>query len=309
MADPKKTNILKKEIRISFDQDTIDLKLDQIILIKIITEATRKSKRYKQIIASIRASGVIEHPVVALDRQSKGRYLLLDGHMRVEALKELGETEVTCLVSTDDESFTYNKHVNRLSTIQEHKMILKAVKRGVSEEKIAQALDINVGSIVKKRTLLVGICDEAVDLLKDKMVASRVFDSLRFMLSVRQIEAATLMNDSGIYTNSYAKSILAATPKSQLTNPQKPKKIKGLTEEQMDRMENEMTTLQREYRLVEESLGTDVLNLMCVRGYLTSLIGNAKVVRYLAQNHPEFLTHFQKMSEMTSLGGKEAAAA
>lgn len=308
MADPKKTGILKKEIRIGFDADMIELDLDQIVFTKIVTEVIRKTKRYKQIVASIKEVGIIEPPVVAPDSQSKGRYLLLDGHMRIEALKELGRAEATCLVSTDDESYTYNKYINRLSTIQEHKMILRAVKRGVSEEKIAQALDINVASIVKKRTLLVGICDEAVDLLKDKMVASRVFESLRHMLPVRQIEAATLMNDSGIYTNSYSKVLLAATPRDQLTNPEKPKKIKGLTDEQMARMQNEMATVQREYLLIDESLGTDVLNLTLMRGYLTSLIGNAKVVRYLAQNHPEFLAYFQKISEMTSLGGKAAAA-
>ena len=32
----------------------------------------------------------------------------------------MGETEVTCLISTDDEAFTYNKRVNRLAIIQEH---------------------------------------------------------------------------------------------------------------------------------------------------------------------------------------------
>ena len=46
----------------------------------------------------------------------------------------MGETEVVCLVSTDDEAFTYNKRVNRLAIIQEHKMILKAIERGASEE-------------------------------------------------------------------------------------------------------------------------------------------------------------------------------
>jgi ParB-like chromosome segregation protein Spo0J len=36
-------------------------------------------------------------------------YLLLDGHIRLEMLKEIGETQVRCLVATDDEAFTYNK--------------------------------------------------------------------------------------------------------------------------------------------------------------------------------------------------------
>jgi hypothetical protein len=54
--------------------------------------------------------------------------------LRLEALKELGETETLCLIATDDEAFTYNNRINRLAIIQEHKMILKAIERGVSED-------------------------------------------------------------------------------------------------------------------------------------------------------------------------------
>lgn len=118
--------------------------------------------------------------------------------MRIEALKELGETMVTCLVSTDDEAFTYNKHINRLSTVQEHKMIQRAIERGVPEAKIAAALNIDVRSIVARRDLLNGICVEAADLLKDKIVPMATFPFLKRMKPFRQIEAATLMNDAGV---------------------------------------------------------------------------------------------------------------
>lgn len=91
-------------------------------------------------------------------------------------------------------------------------------------------------------------------------------------------------------------------------DPEKPKNIRGLTEDQIERMENEMTMLQREFYLIEESYSGDVLNLTFAKNYLTNLLGNAKIVRYLAQEHPEILTQFQKISEMTSLSGKEAAA-
>ena len=59
-----------------------------------------------------------------------------------------------CLAATDDESFTYNKRISRLATIQEHKMILRAVERGVSEARIAAALNVNIALIRQKRTLL-----------------------------------------------------------------------------------------------------------------------------------------------------------
>jgi hypothetical protein len=301
----KKIKLPQDEVKVGFDSQTIDLRINQIIGIKVVTPAARASQKFRQIVASIREVGVIEPLVIA--PQKAGKYILLDGHMRFEALKELGEEEVTCLISTDDEAFTYNKHINRLSTVQEHRMILRAVERGVAEEKIAQALNVDVASIVRKRTLLEGICSEAADLLKDKMVAAATFPILKRMKAFRQIEAVTLMNDAGVYSTSYAKALLAATPKDQLNDPEKPKKIKGLDEDQMARMESEMASLQREYRLIEENYGTDVLNLTLAKGYLGTLLGNARIVRYLAQNDAEILAQFQKITDMTSLGGKEAA--
>ena len=38
--------------------------------------------------------------------------ILLDGHIRLIALQELGYIEVPCLVATDDESYTYNSRIN-----------------------------------------------------------------------------------------------------------------------------------------------------------------------------------------------------
>jgi ParB/RepB/Spo0J family partition protein len=306
MANLKKPRPID-EVKFGFDARTVDVRIDQLIPVKVMNAATRTSPKFKQIIASIKEVGIIEPPAVSPDKQNPGRYILLDGHMRVEALKELGESEVTCLISKDDEAFTYNKHINRLSTIQEHRMIVRAVERGVSEEKIAKALNVNVSRIVHKRTLIDGICDEAVEMLKEKMVADKVFAILKKMKPFRQIEVAMLMNDAGVYSSAYISALLAATPKDQLVDPEKPKKIKGLDDEQMARMESEMSNLQREYRLIEETYGTDVLNLTLAKGYLATLLSNAKVVRYLAQNHAEMLKQFQKISDLKSLARQDAA--
>lgn len=237
MADLRsRRRLAKDKIELGFDSDTVTIHIDQIIPLKLISEAAKASRKFRQIFTSIQEIGIIEPPVVARDRGHKNRYILLDGHLRIEAMKQMGETSIVCLISTDDEAFTYNRHISRLSSIQEHRMIARAVERGVSEEKIAQALDVQVRSIKIKKNLMDGICQEAEELLKDKMVSNPVFPVLRKMTATRQIEVATLMNDSGIYTGSYAKALLAATPRNQLVDPEKPKNIRGLTEDQMARM-------------------------------------------------------------------------
>lgn len=297
----KKPSLPKGDIQIGFDKHTITLKIDQIVRLKTIPDAVRTSKKFAQIVASIREIGIIEPPAVAPDTTNSGQYFLLDGHLRIEALKELGETEVVCLVSRDDESFTYNKHISRLSPVQENKMILKAIERGVSEDRIAAALNIDIHQIRQKRDLLKGICDEAIDLLKDKMVPASAFPLLKQMKPFRQIEAAILMNDGANYSVPYVRALLASSSRDQLIEEDKTKKVKGLSVDQMNRMETEMVNLQREYRMVQDRYTADVFNLTLTKGYLSLLLSNARVVRYLNQNHGEYLTEFRKIVDMTSI--------
>jgi hypothetical protein len=87
------------------------------------------------------------------------------------------EPEARCLIAADDEGFTYNKRVNRLATIQEHYMIVRALERGVSEEKLARALNVDVGVIRQRRHLLNGISADVAELLKDKPVGMHTFRS------------------------------------------------------------------------------------------------------------------------------------
>lgn len=44
-------------------------------------------------------------------------------HLRIEAFKKLGTEMVDCLVATDNETYPFNKRLNRLPPLQEHRMI------------------------------------------------------------------------------------------------------------------------------------------------------------------------------------------
>lgn len=284
-------------VTMGFEEARLRIAIDQIVPLKLVSSAIKKTPKYAQIAASIREVGLVEPPVVARDRGEPGKYLLLDGHLRIDVLKDIGQNEVTCLISTDDEAYTYNKRVNRLAMIQEHRMILKAVERGVPENRIAKALNVDVKNIVRKRRLLEGICPEVADILKDKHIAINTFTELKKMLPLRQIEAAELMVAMNKFTTNYAKSLVAATPQAQLVEQDKPKHVKGLSEEQIAMMERESVSLQREFRIAEKSYGADHLDLVLTNGYIAKLLSNARVVRYLAQHHQDILTEFQKLAE------------
>ena len=175
-------------------------------------------------------------------------------------------------------------------------MIMTAIEKGVPEERLARALNVNISSIRSRRRLLEGICPEAADLLRDKHVPINSFHELRKLKPMRQIEAAELMVAMNRYTISYARSLVAASSESQLV--EKKKKLKGLTPEQIARMETEGARLQREFKMIEQDYGADHLDLVLATGYVGRLLTNARVVRYLAQEHPEILAEFQKIAEL-----------
>lgn len=287
-------------VRAAFDPRLVVAPLAQILPTRKLSEKILGSVKYRRIAQSIAEVGVIE-PLVVAKPPASGGYLLLDGHVRLTILAELGERETRCLVADDDEAFTYNKRVNRLATIQEHYMIVRALDRGVSEEKLARALDMDVKSIKRRRSLLEGVSPEVVELLKDRSVNPVTFDALRKMRPMRQIEVAELMVAAGNFTSAYAKALLAATRQADLTQPDKPKRVGGMSPEQMAKMEREMTALTQDFKALESSYGDDVLHLVIASGYLSRLIANLEIEQFLSARHPEILGEFRAIITSASL--------
>lgn len=177
----------------AFEPESVTIAISDIFPLKTVPASVRGSRKYRQIAASMKKARIAQPPIVSRHPSMKGRYLLLDGHLRIEVLKEQGEETVTCLVSLDDEAFTYNRQVNHLATIQEHKMILKLVERGIPEQTIAETLDVDVASIRMKRDLLNGISPDAAEMLKDRQCPINTIQTLKKMKPDRQVEAVELM--------------------------------------------------------------------------------------------------------------------
>ena len=290
---------MTKPIKIAFDQDVVTLPIEKLLPTKALPKTLQQSVKYSRIAASISEVGIIEPLSVA--RQKGGAYLPLDGHVRLAALREQEIGEAPCIIAHDDESFTYNKRVNRLAVIQEHYMIVRALDRGVSEEKLARALNVDIKVIRNRRHLLRGISDDVAELLKDKQVGHVAFQKLRKMKPLRQLEVAELMVSANNFTSSYAKALLATTKPEDLLNPDEQRKATGLSTEQMERLEREMSELSTDYKELEMSYGDDMLVLVVASGFLERLLGKREIERFLETRHPEILENFRSVVQATSL--------
>ena len=156
LTPSNKTNHMSNA-KIGFEMKKIRLLLENILPVRQITEAQKKANRYETILASLKVVGLVEPLVVFPQKGQPGKYMLVNGHLRYFAMKELGMTAADCIIANDDECFTYNARISRLPAIQEHKMISRAVKNGASLERIAAALNISTQGVKASLNLLIGI--------------------------------------------------------------------------------------------------------------------------------------------------------
>ncbi len=286
-------------VKIAFERAVLMVALSEIFPSKLLAPALKETAKYKRIVASVAQLGLIEPLSVA--RQKDGSHLLLDGHVRFDALQQQGALHASCIVANDDEAFTYNKRINRLAPIQEHHMIVRALERGVPEEKLARALDVDVKVIRQRRHMLTGISGEVEELLKDKPVGHRSFQVLRKMKPIRQLEVAELMTSANNFSSSYTKALLATTKPADLHKPDELTRATGLSTEQMMRLEREMSSISEDYKQLQVSYGDDMLVLVVAAGFLERLLSKPAIERFLANRHPEFLENFRSIVLTASL--------
>ncbi len=278
---------------IGFELKTVSLPIASITARGALPAEVRKSRKYRQIAASIAYVGLVEPLVVS--PVADGTYLLLDGAIRLDILKERNEVEVRCILSTDDEGYTYNKRVNQLSNIGEHYMILKALSNGVSEQDISVSLSVDVETIRRKRSMLDGICKEVVELLTNRRVAVQTYGILRKMKPIGQIQAAERMIHANAYSTRMAKALLTITKPELLVTPEKVSRSSPGSGAKLEVLQQESEALLTDLKQVEESYATQALDLTLGLGYVERLVTNPRVAKYLAKYHAELLNQFNKL--------------
>ncbi len=292
---------MKTVVRAAFDLAGVTLPLASIHPIRQVKPTDHAFGKYKAVVSSIREVGVIEPLIVYPQRGSRDTYLLLDGHMRLKALQELGRTEAFCLIAKDDDAFTYNDKVSRLSLIQEHAMIVRAIDQGVTADQISKALSIDIAKVRSSLNLLDGIDADAVELLKDKPITASSLRLYRKAKPMRQVDMAHLMVSGNNYTWAYAEALIIGTPADQLVGSTKRKETHGISEEEITRMEKEMEVLERDYRLYQDQFGENSLHLNTIQRYVKRLLENTKIKRFLGTRYPELLEEFQELAAIEAL--------
>ncbi len=282
----------EKKSKVAFEMWKREVELTRLLPTKLIKNP-ENLRRFTAIVESIPEIGLIEPLMVYPQAGSSGNFLVLDGHLRLLAVKQLGWKTVAVIVASEDERYTYNARVNRLPPIQAHKMIVKAVRNGVKPERIAKALSMPLSVVSGLLNLLDGINPEAAELLKDRQMTAEAIRLLRKVTGLRQIEIAEVLLSAHNFTKSYVEALVLATPRDQMVASHEEKKKAGMTAEELARMEREMEALEHDFKAIEATYTENMMSLTLAKGYLKRLLENNRVVRYLREHHGDLLTELE----------------
>lgn len=260
-----------------------------IIQLRPLRERKVTKREYDRILASIKSVGLVE-PLVVFPEN--GDYLILDGVQRYRALVELGVGVAPCIMGKQREAFTGNRMVNRVSPVQEHRMIEKALDE-VDEGVIAAALGISTIDHRLKKTLLKQLHADvaaAYDAGKITRACAREFTHVK---PHRQKEILRAMEGYKDFGTAFARALIVKTPAHQRENRGRKHNPWNKTSQRKSDLLKKLADAEQKHDFYSQLYKQYSVDLLRLAIYARSLLTNTRLREYLDQNHPAIVARFE----------------
>jgi len=246
-------------------------------------------REYNRILASIKAVGLIEPLLVFPEGDN---YVILDGVQCYHVLVELGVEVVPCILGKQREAFTTNRMVNRVSPVQEHRMIEKSLGE-VDEAAVAAALGISGLGHRLKKTLLKQLHPEvagAFDQGKISRVCAREFTHVK---PERQKEILQAMEGYKDYSTNFARTLVVKTPSAQRENRGRKHNPWDKTAQRKNDLLKKLTEAEQKHDFYSQLYKQYTIDLLRLAIYARSLLTHARLREYLDKKHPEIVARLE----------------
>lgn len=261
-----------------------------MVLLRPRRERKISKREYERIRASILAVGLIE-PLVVFPEEDY--YIILNGYQRYRILLELGVESVPCIFALQKESFTSNRMVNRLSPLQEGRMIKKSLDE-LDEKTIAAALGISHiahrlnGSLLKQLHPSVAAAFDAGTIKKACVL------ELAYVTPKRQEEILRTLESYKDYSMPFVRSLVLKTPQhARAKNRTGAKHPWARHEQRKSDLLKELAAAEEKHDFYTTLYRQYSINLLKLVIYARQLVTKERIAAYLRQSHPEILATFQ----------------
>ncbi len=259
-----------------------------MIRLRPLRDRKVSKREFSRIQISIKVVGLIEPLVVYPEGDD---FLILDGVQRYRALLEMGVEVAPCIIGKHREAFTGNRMVNRVSPIQEHRMIEKSLEE-VDEASIAAALGISTISHRMKKTLLKRLHPDvaaAFDQGKINRVCAREFTHVR---PPRQKEIFDAMEGYKDYSTAFVRTLVVKSPPHQRDPNRRKNNPWDKTTQRKNDLLKQLADAEQKHDFYSRLYKQYTIDLLRMAIYARTLLTNTQVREYLERIHPAVVARF-----------------
>ncbi len=260
-----------------------------IIQLRPLRERNICQREFDRILASIKAIGLIEPLIVFPEGED---FVITDGVQRYKALLNLGVEIIPCIVGPRREAFTGNRMVNRLSPVQENRMIEKSLEE-LDEQTIAAALNLSGITHRLKKTLLKQLHADAAAALDQSAITRACARELTHVKPDRQSEILTAMKSYKDFSVAFARSLILKTPPAQREIRRRKRNPWNKSAQRRSDLLKKLAEAEQKHDFYSRLYKQYTIDLLRLAIYARALLTNQQVRECLDQRHPEIVARFE----------------
>jgi ParB-like chromosome segregation protein Spo0J len=219
-------------------------------------------------------------------------YVILDGVQRYRALLELGVEIVPCILGKQREAFTGNRMVNRVSPVQENRMIEKSLQE-LDEQTIADALGLGGISHRLRKTLLKQLHPDVAAAFDQGKITRTCAKELTHVKPPRQMEILSAMEGYKDYSIAFARALILKTPPGQRESRGRKRGPWDKSAQRKSDLLKKLAEAEQKHDFYSRLYKQYTVDLLRLAIYARSLLTNIRIRAYLDEHHPAIVTRFE----------------
>lgn len=262
-----------------------------ILRLRPLRERKISTREYTRILASVKAIGLIEPLIVFPDGDD---YVILDGVQRYKALLEMGVDVVPCIVGKQREAFTGNRMVNRVSPLQEHRMIEKSLEE-LDENTIASTLGIQNITYRLKTTLFKRLHPDVIAAFDEGKLTRACARELTHVKAARQKEILATMEGYKDFGVPFVKSQVLKTPVALREGRSRKAGPWDKSTQRKSELLKKLTEAEQKHDFYSQLYKQYTIDLLRLAIFARSLLTNLRVRAHMEVHHPAIVATFESV--------------
>jgi hypothetical protein len=269
------------------DSEALDI---PIIRLRPLRERSISKRDYDRIAASVKALGLLEPLVVYPEGED---YIILDGVQRYRILLEMGVDLVPCVLGKQREAFTCNRMVNRLSPLQEHRMIKTSLEKNLDEKTIANALGTaGIGHRLKK-SLISQLHPDVAAAFDEGKLSRSCAREMTFIKPARQREILTAMEGYKDFSTAFARALVLKTPPAQRETRRRKSNPWDNKAQRKNNLIKKLAEAEEKHDFYSRLYKQYTVDLLRIAIYARSVVTNVRLRGYLDEHYPDIVMRFE----------------